>query len=120
MPILHKWEDDGQHCLLIRRPLDDPEKKTYYLVFAPVGTTLAELVKVIGQRWHIEEDIQIGKEMGLADYEVRGFTAWYRYITLVMLVQAHLARVASTCSARTACATSAGSGSNACISSPSH
>lgn len=31
--------------------------------------------------------------MGLEDYEVRGFTAWYRYITLVMVVMAALAGI---------------------------
>ncbi len=93
MPILHQWEDDGRHFLLIRRCLDDPHEKTYYLVFAPPGTTLAEMVKAIGQRWKIEEDFETGKEMGLADYEVRHWTAWYRHITLVMMVQACLAGI---------------------------
>lgn len=31
--------------------------------------------------------------MGLEDYEVRGFTAWYRFITLVMAVMACLASI---------------------------
>jgi SRSO17 transposase len=93
MPILHQWEDDGQHFLLIRRCLDDPQEKTYYLVFAPQGTTLAHMVKAIGQRWKIEEDFETTKEMGLGDYEVRHWTAWYRHITLVMMVQACLAGI---------------------------
>ncbi len=86
MPILHRWEDDGRHFLLVRRCLDDPSEKAYYFVFAPLGTTLAEMVKAISARWCIEECFETGKEMGLEDYEVRGFTAWYRYITLVMIV----------------------------------
>ena len=45
MPILHQWEDDGRHFLLIRRCLDDPQEKTYYFVFAPLGTRLAEMGK---------------------------------------------------------------------------
>jgi SRSO17 transposase len=93
MPILHQWEDDGRHFLLIRRCLDDPQEKTYYLVFAPPGTTLAEMVKAIGQRWKIEEDFETTKEMGLGDYEVRHWTAWYRHITLVMMVEACLAGI---------------------------
>jgi SRSO17 transposase len=93
MPMLHRWEEDGQHFLLIRRCLDDQEEKTYYFVFAPMGTTLAEMVKAIGARWKIEECFETGKEMGLEDYEVRGFTAWYRHITLVMLAQACLAGI---------------------------
>ncbi len=93
MPMLHRCEEDGQHFLLVRRPLDDPQDKTYYFVFAPLGTTLTEMVKAIGARWKIEECFETGKEMGLSDYEVRGFTAWYRYVTLVMIVQACLAGI---------------------------
>jgi SRSO17 transposase len=93
MPILHGWEDDGRHFLLVRRCLDNPSEKAYYFVFAPLGTTLAEMVKAIGTRWCIEEDFETGKEMGLGDYEVRAFTAWYRHITLVMIVEACLASI---------------------------
>jgi SRSO17 transposase len=93
MPMLHQWEDDGQHFLLVRRCLDDPSEKTYYFVFAPLGTTLAEMVKAIGARWKIEECFETGKEMGLEDYEVRCWTGWYRHITLVMLAQACLAGI---------------------------
>jgi hypothetical protein len=50
VPILHRWEDDGKHWLLIRRCLDNPSQKTYYVVFAPQGTTLPEMVKAIGER----------------------------------------------------------------------
>ncbi len=93
MPILHQWEDDGRHFLLIRRCLDDPQEKTYYFVFAPLGTTLAEMVKAMGQRWTIEENFETGKDMGLADYQVRCWTAWYRHVTLVMIAQACLAGI---------------------------
>jgi len=93
MPILHGWEDDGRHFLLIRRCIDDPSEKAYYFVFAPPSTTLAEMVQAIGQRWGIEECFENGKAIGLEDYEVRGFTAWYRFVTLVMAVMAALAGI---------------------------
>jgi SRSO17 transposase len=93
MPILHRWEEDGRHFLLVRRRLDDPTEKTFYLVFAPPGTALAEMVQVIGARWGIEECFETAKEMGLEDYEVRCWTAWYRHVTLVMIVQACLAGI---------------------------
>jgi hypothetical protein len=70
VPILHQWEDDGQHFLLIRRSPTDPLQKTYYLVFALPGTTLEEMVKAIGARWHIEEDFETAKDLGLDHYEV--------------------------------------------------
>jgi hypothetical protein len=50
VPILHHWEEDGRHFLLIRRCIDDPLEKAYYFVFAPEGTTLQEMVKAIGER----------------------------------------------------------------------
>jgi len=93
IPILHGWEDDGRHFLLIRRCLDDPSEKAYYFVFAPTGTTLVEMVQAIGQRWGIEECFETTKDMGLADYEVRCWTSWYRHVTLVMIVEACLAGI---------------------------
>jgi SRSO17 transposase len=88
--LLQRWEDDGRHWLLIRRSLSDPAEKVYYFVFAQPGTTLQEMVKASGARWHIEEDFENTKDMGLDQYEVRNWTAWYRHITLVMLAYAFL------------------------------
>lgn len=101
VPILHRWEDDGQHWLLIRRSLADPHEKAYYFVFGPKGTTLAEMVSAIGARWHIEEDFENGKDMGLDHYEVRSFIGWYRHITLVLVALAFLTGicVSERCSA---------------------
>src|SRR2546426_1241071 len=90
VPMLHRWEEDGRHWLLIRRSLTDPREKAYYFVFAPPATTLCEMVKAIGARWHIEEDFETTKDMGLDQYEVRSWIGWYRHITLVMLAHAFL------------------------------
>jgi SRSO17 transposase len=65
VPILHRWEDDGRHWLLIRRSLTDPQEKAYYFVFGPPGTTLPQMVTAIGARWHIEEDFETAKDLGL-------------------------------------------------------
>ncbi|HJT56514.1 MAG TPA: IS701 family transposase [Ktedonobacteraceae bacterium] len=90
IPMLERFQDDGRHFLLIRRDLADPHEKRYYFVFAPLGTTLSEMVQAIGARWHVEEDFENGKDMGLDHYEVRSFIGWYRHITLVMLAAAYL------------------------------
>ena len=90
VPILHQWQDDGRHWLLVRRPLSAEQKTAYYLVSAPPGTTLQQMVQAIGARWHIEEDFENGKDLGLDHYEVRSYLGWYRHITLVMLAQAFL------------------------------
>ena len=76
VPMLHRWEEDGRNFVLIRRSLTDPREKAYYFVFAPPGTTLCEMVKAIGARWHIEEDFETAKDMGLDQYEVRSWIGW--------------------------------------------
>ncbi|HEX6481633.1 MAG TPA: IS701 family transposase [Ktedonobacteraceae bacterium] len=96
VPMLHRWEDDGCHWVLIRRSLTDPSEKAYYFVFAPKGTTLLEMVAAIGARWHIEEEFENGKDLGLDHYELRSFTGWYRHITLVLVVLAFLTSICAT------------------------
>ncbi len=96
VPMLHRWEDDGRHWLLIRRSLTDPHEKAYYFVFAPKGTTLPEMVAAIGARWHIEEEFENAKDIGLDHYEVRCFTGWYRHITLVLVALAFLTGICAT------------------------
>jgi SRSO17 transposase len=80
-----------EHWLLVRRSIADPEELAYYVGFAPEGTTLAQLVRVAGSRWAIEECLESAKnEVGLDQYEVRRWEAWYRYITLSLLAHAYL------------------------------
>jgi hypothetical protein len=77
--------------LLARRSIGDPADIAYYLCFGPAGTDLAELVRVAGSRWAIEECFQMAKnEVGLDHYQVRSYRAWYRHITLAMTAAAFL------------------------------
>ena len=75
------------HWLLARRSLAKPGELAYYLCFGPAETTLAELVRVAGTRWAIEE---AKGEVGLDQYEVRRWDGWHRHITLAMLAHAYL------------------------------
>jgi SRSO17 transposase len=71
--------------LLVRRSLTTPMELTAYVVFAPQAATLPEVVGVAGSRWTIESGFEEAKgEVGLDQYEVRSWTAWYRHITLAM------------------------------------
>ena len=90
VPILHRWQEDGHHFLLIRRSITDPQEMRYSFVFAPAGTTLQEMVQASGARWHIEEVFANATDMGLDQFEVRSFLGWYRHVTLVMLAAAYL------------------------------
>jgi len=87
-------QDGWQRYLLVRRSLVVSEKgaeRAYVLVFAPSGTTLAEMATAIGTRWTVEQCFQEGKgEVGLDHYEVRSWHGWYRHITLCMLAHAFL------------------------------
>jgi len=85
------------HWLLIRRSLSLPEDYAYYRVYGPETTSLPELVAVAGQRWQIEVAFEGAKgEVGLDEYEVRLWQAWYRHITLAMLAYAALVVARST------------------------
>ena len=64
----------------------------YFLVHAPVATTMAAMVRAAGLRWKIEDDNKTGKDqLGLDQYQVRKWTPWYRHVTMCMLAQTFLA-----------------------------
>ena len=80
--------------LLLRRSLSDPSKRAYYRVAGPVNLTLPEAVRIAGRRWTIEEAIEEAKgEVGLDQYEVRTYRAWYRFMTLALFSHAVLSVV---------------------------
>ncbi len=90
VPQVHRGTVDGRHWLVIRRCLDAPSEKAYYLVFAPPGATLHLIVLAIGARWSIEVDLENAKDLGLDQYEVRSYVGWYRHITLVLFAAVFL------------------------------
>lgn len=91
LPEGEDQESQRARWLLIRRSLADPSKRAYYRAAGPTTTTRAELVRVAGSRWKIEEGLEEAKgEVGLDQYEVRGFRAWYRFVTLALLAHALL------------------------------
>ena len=89
------------YWLLARRSVAKPEELAYYVCYGPAGTTLAELVRVAGIRWAIEECFEEAKgQVGLDQYEVRKWDGWYRHITLAMLAHAYLAVIRHQASAQ--------------------
>jgi SRSO17 transposase len=77
--------------LLTRRSLETPPDLAYYVVCAPEHIPLDEMVRAAGSRWSIEECIEATKgEVGLYQYEVRLWVAWYRYITLALFAHEFL------------------------------
>jgi len=94
VPINNDLGPQWQRWLLVRRGLDDPKDLAYYIAAGPRRTTLTRLAKTAGARWSIEGGFESAKqEVGLADYEVRSWTGWYRHVTLALLAHAVLAAV---------------------------
>jgi len=85
------------HWLLVRRSITDPTDLTAYLCFAPDDTSEEALARVAGTRWTIESCFEEAKgEVGLDHYEVRGWAAWHRHITLACLAHAFLVVLRAT------------------------
>jgi SRSO17 transposase len=107
----HRWYDwafiklddvgrGGQHWLLLRR---NPKTRelAFYRCYTPRPVPLAVLVGVAGRRWTVEERFQTGKGLtGLDEHQVRRWSSWYRWTTLVMLAHAFLVVLAATERAR--------------------
>lgn len=80
--------------VLIRRDVDEPDRRAYYLCQAPPEATPQDLAIAAGQRWAIESCFEAAKqETGLDQYEVRSWHGWHRHVTLSMLALAFLATV---------------------------
>ena len=91
LPLRPGLQRGWLHALVIRRDLNTPTERAYYLVFAPTDTPLSEIVRAIGARWTIEDVFKLAKrQVGLDQYEVRSWTGWYRHTTLSLLALAAL------------------------------
>jgi SRSO17 transposase len=83
----------GSRQLLIRRNCTTGEL-AYYRCYSPRPVPLAELVRVAGSRWRVEEFFQAGKGLAALDeHQVRRYASWSRWVTLAMLAHAFLAVV---------------------------
>jgi SRSO17 transposase len=89
---------EGHRWLLVRRNRRTGEL-AFYRCYAPERVPLTALVRVAGRRWTVEESFQTSKgQTGLDEHQVRTWTSWYRWTTLVLL--AHLFLAITTVTAR--------------------
>jgi SRSO17 transposase len=80
----------GANWLLIRRRISDGEY-AFYRAPAPRTVPVADLVRVAGVRWTIEESFAGGKELAALDeHQVRTWRSWRRWTVLAMLAHAFL------------------------------
>ncbi|MEV6675247.1 IS701 family transposase, partial [Streptomyces sp. NPDC051162] len=93
--------DGHEHWLVLRRS-SHPNRRgedgqlhreiAYFLIHAPHGTGLPEIIARAGGRWQIEEDNETNKQLvGFDQYQVRKWTPFHRHLTACMLATAFLA-----------------------------
>jgi SRSO17 transposase len=100
LPLADPLHPAWRRWSLIRGSVSDPQDLAAYVVYAPQDTRLEDVVGVAGARWTIESSFEAAKgEVGLDHYEVRGWTGWYRHITLAMWALALLTVVRAGASA---------------------
>jgi SRSO17 transposase len=91
VPLRPALREGWVHGLLLRRHPERADELAYYLVYAPAGTPLTEIVRAAGARWTIDDLFKLAKgQVGLDQYEVRSWQGWYRHITLALLALAAL------------------------------
>ncbi len=72
--------------LLIERSCDQAPYIKYYLSNAAPDGPLLEMAQAGHNRWPVEDCFLRGKqEVGLDDYEVRGWRGWHHHMTMTML-----------------------------------
>jgi SRSO17 transposase len=92
---LRVWESrdglPGRECWLLLRTNTDGSEPRYALSNAPAEVGLSTLGRIQTTRWRIECEFETLKgEVGLDEYEVRGWRGWHHHVTLCLLAGAFL------------------------------
>jgi SRSO17 transposase len=81
----------GNECWLIIRRTEGEKKLKYQFSNAPLETSLEKFGKMSYSRYWIERAIEDAKsDMGLADYEVRGYLGWNHHMAMTILAMLFL------------------------------
>lgn len=81
----------GKETWLIIRKNDGEDEVKYQLSNAPAGTSVERLGKMSASRYWIERALQDAKgEVGMADYQVRGWLGWHHHMTMTLLAMLFL------------------------------
>ena len=76
-------EPHAEEWLLIEWPADEPEPNKYWLSTLPEAIPFDRLIDLAKLRWRIERDYQeLKQELGLGDYEGRGWRGFHHHGTL--------------------------------------
>jgi len=95
-------ERGWQLWLVARRHRERPGERAYFFARGPASTPAAELIRVAGLRWRVEECLELSKgECGLDEYEVRSWVGWHRHVTLSLFALAVVAVIRARAGAAT-------------------
>jgi SRSO17 transposase len=95
--LVYAWDGTEETArrltLYIRRDVASPEEIKYGLTNAPEDTPLVILGYMEAQRYFIEHAFEEAKgQVGMAQYQVRGWMAWHHHMALVMMALLFLTR----------------------------
>ena len=80
-----------KRVMLVRRSKTDKTDLRAHICYGPTGTPDEKFIEEAGKRWTVESCFQESKsEVGLDQYEVRSYTAWYNHITFSCIALALL------------------------------
>jgi SRSO17 transposase len=75
----------AEEWLLIEWPAGEAEPSKYFLSTLPPRTSLKRLVRTVKLRWRTERDYQeLKQELGLSQYEGRGWRGFHHHATLTI------------------------------------
>jgi SRSO17 transposase len=92
--ILHRrvwlWEGEEPQArswqVIVRREIETPTEIKYSLSNAPADKPASRRAFMQGQRYWVERALQQGQQdVGLGDYQVRGWRGWHPHMALVMM-----------------------------------
>lgn len=91
LTLSYQAAEGTEHRVLVRRSRTATPEFAYFRVYCPMPASLEDVVRAAGMRWMIEECFEDAKgAVGLDQYEVRRYDAWYRFMTLALLAHAVL------------------------------
>jgi SRSO17 transposase len=92
-------EHEGERTLLVEWPVGERDPVGYWLVTLPRHTPLVAVVAAAKDRWWIEQGYRdLKQEVGLGDYEGRGWRGFHHHVTLTLAAYGFLVlRRCQTC-----------------------
>src|SRR4051794_16610492 len=76
-------EHEGEQTLLVEWPTGDRDPVGYWLVMLPPQTPIKAMVAAAKGRWWVEQGYRdLKQEVGLGDYEGRGWRGFHHHVTL--------------------------------------